>query len=94
MTPRSTPYTTTIWSLFPLAALTLLTACPSGGGSSGGILAGGFSLQSMGYGRQFDEGSGPRVVSPLTTVRIDPITGFAIPGTLEPLCPLPPVAPR
>ncbi|MEW6747590.1 MAG: hypothetical protein AB1486_33075 [Planctomycetota bacterium] len=44
-----------------------------------------FFLKALFYGRSIDEGRGLEIVSPLTLVRTHPLTGLAIPGSLEPL---------
>ncbi len=67
------------------AALFAIGACSGGGGSPAGTKSSGFRLNDVNYGRLVDEGSGPRLVSPLTTVEIDAVTGLALPGTLQPL---------
>ncbi|HET6163736.1 MAG TPA: hypothetical protein VFG37_08720 [Planctomycetota bacterium] len=63
-------------------ALLLLAGCGGGGSSSSSDRV---FLTDVRYGRLVDEGNGPRLVSPLTTVDLDPITGFVIPGSLQPL---------
>ncbi|MBL8841748.1 MAG: hypothetical protein JNL90_09510 [Planctomycetes bacterium] len=71
-----------LWSLALLAG----AACSGGGGgSSAGSKAAGFRLTDVKYGRVIDEGNGPRLVSPLTTVDVDPVTGRVLPGSLQPL---------
>src|SRR5690349_459403 len=64
-------------------ALALLASCGGGGGSSSS--SDHVFLIDVVYGRLVDEGSGPRLVSPLTTVDVDPITGLVVPGSLQPL---------
>jgi hypothetical protein len=58
-----------------------------GGGSGAGSSSSTFILTDVKYGRKVDDGSGERLVSPLTTATIDPITGLLVPGTLQPLAP-------
>lgn len=71
-----------------LLGLALLAGCQrGGGGSSSSRNEQGLQLQEVYYGRLVDEGNGPRVVSPLTTVETDPVSGLVIPGTLAPLSP-------
>ena len=69
-----------------LAAAIALASC-SGGGGGGGSAETAFSLNDIKYGRQVEDGGSQDVVSPLSTVETDPITGFVIPGTLAPLTP-------
>ena len=69
-----------------LLATSLLTACGGGGGGSSSSGSGGtFQLQDAKYGRLIDDGTRESLVSPLTTVQVDPITGVVVPGTLQPL---------
>jgi hypothetical protein len=65
---------------------TIVSGCGGGGGGgSGGGNSPTFFLADVKYGRLVDDGTGPRLVSPLTTARIDPVTGRMEPGTLQPL---------
>lgn len=57
-------------------------ACTRGGGAGGSAT---FFLQDAAFGREVREDSGPRVVSPLTYVNEDPITGLVEPGSLQAL---------
>jgi hypothetical protein len=67
----------------------MLAACGGGGGggSSGGSTNAGFILTDVKYGRRVDDGVNERLVSPLTTATIDPISGLLVAGTLQPLAP-------
>ncbi len=67
-----------------LALLGLAAGCGGGGGSSGSSSSS-FFITDVEFGRLVDEGNGPKLVSPLTTVSVDPITGKVVPGTLQPL---------
>ncbi len=68
------------------AGLLAVSACSGGGGgTSQGKKSSGFLLNDVKYGRLVDDGSGPRLVSPLTTVDTDLTTGRIVPGTLAPL---------
>jgi hypothetical protein len=86
-TPRSILRVAAIGTLGLLAASTALlaTGCGGGGGGGAGSDSSSFFLTDVKYGRLVDDGSGPRLVSPLTTVSNDPITGTVIPGSLQPL---------
>ncbi|MGQ0722934.1 MAG: hypothetical protein ACT4PE_15400, partial [Candidatus Eiseniibacteriota bacterium] len=64
-----------------------VAACGGGGGSGSGSSSSTFFLSEVRYGRLVDEGSGPRLVSPLTTATVDPISGLIVPGSLQPLAP-------
>src|SRR5262245_34959362 len=44
-------------------------------------------LPDVKYGRRVDDGVMERLVSPLTTATIDPISGLLVAGTLQPLAP-------
>src|SRR5262245_3318632 len=67
-------------------SLALFSACGGGGGGgSGGGGSSGFVLTDVKYGRRVDDGRGGRLVSPLTTASVDPITGLLVPGTLQAL---------
>jgi hypothetical protein len=69
-----------------LAVVGVTSGCGGGGGSNGaGSSSASFYVSDVKYGRLIDEGTGPRLVSPLTTVNVDPITGKVIPGSLQPL---------
>jgi len=72
-----------------IGALVLFSAavgdCGGGGGGSAGSTSSSFVLIDVKYGRLIDDGTGPRLVSPLTTVALDPVTGRVIPGSLEAL---------
>ena len=70
-----------------ITATIALLACSSGGDAGSGTAETAFSLNDIKYGRQVEEGGSEDVVSPLSTVETDPITGFVIPGTLAPLTP-------
>lgn len=74
-----------------LAGLALCaTGCGGGGGGGGGAGGGGnaaLQLQGVSYGRLLDEGTTRKIVSPLTTVSTDPVTGLTIPGSLKALSP-------
>src|SRR5688572_28775974 len=76
-------------SALAMAGLGLAAGCGGGGGGGAGSSSATFTLTDVKYGREIDEGTGtgPRLVSPLTTVSVDPITGFVVPGTLQPLAP-------
>ncbi|MFO0981609.1 MAG: hypothetical protein U1E76_07620, partial [Planctomycetota bacterium] len=65
--------------------LMALVQCGGGGGGGGGGSKDGFIVASMSYGRGIDQGAGITVVSPLTLVDSDPVTGLLVPGTLRPL---------
>ncbi|MEW6742567.1 MAG: hypothetical protein AB1486_07395 [Planctomycetota bacterium] len=69
----------------PLAVALLVTlGCSGGGGGGGGGDSGSvLRLEDVFYGRGLQEGTGFRIVSPLTTVESDPITGLVVPGTLR-----------
>ncbi len=72
-------------TLMPAALLVAAGCSGGGGGSSAGSKSSSFKLNDVKYGRVIDDGSGPRLVSPLTTVDVDPVTGRAVPGSLAPL---------
>ncbi|HET6163321.1 MAG TPA: hypothetical protein VFG37_06605 [Planctomycetota bacterium] len=73
-------------SIPALALLGVATGCGGGGGGSGaGTTSSSFFVTDVKYGRLIDEGNGPRLVSPLTTVDVDAITGKVIPGSLQPM---------
>src|SRR6185369_9746449 len=75
-----------VLSIPALALLGVATGCGGGGGGSGaGTTSSSFFVTDVKYGRLIDEGNGPRLVSPLTTVDVDAITGKVIPGSLQPL---------
>ncbi len=59
--------------------------CGGGGGGGAGSSSSSFYVTDVKYGRLIDEGNGPRLVSPLTTVDVDAITGKVVPGSLLPL---------
>jgi len=66
--------------------LAALCACGGGGGGSKKSAAeGGFLLVDVRYGRRVVETGAERLVSPLSVVETDPVTGLVIPGTLAPL---------
>src|SRR5262245_22078086 len=73
----------------PLLALLgipfVVAACGGGGGSRTGESSASFFLTDVKYGRVVEDENGPRLVSPLTTVDVDPITGRAVAGSLQPL---------
>jgi hypothetical protein len=73
-------------SLLVGAAVLAVGACQGGGGGGGEETSDtGFQLVDARYGRLVEEDGQQRVVSPLSTVRTDPITGRTIPGSVEPL---------
>jgi hypothetical protein len=86
-TPRTILRALAAGSLGLLAGTAALLAagCGGGGGGSAGSNSSSFFLTDVKYGRLVDDGGGPRLVSPLTTVANDPITGTVIPGSLQPL---------
>ena len=67
----------------------LAAACGGGGGGGGraGETSASFFLTDVKYGRLVEEPTGARLVSPLTTVATDPISGLVVPGSLQPLAP-------
>ena len=74
----------------PALATLLIVSCSGGGGGggssgSGGTSGQGFVLSDVQYGRLVNGSGKPEVVSPLSTIENDPITGIPIPGTLQPL---------
>ena len=86
-TPRTILHASVARSLGLLAGTAALLAagCGGGGGGGAGSSSSTFFLTDVKYGRLVDDGGGPRLVSPLTTVSNDPITGTVIPGSLQPL---------
>jgi hypothetical protein len=73
---------------FSSGILLALFGC-QGGGEGGDETSSdfGFQLIDARYGRLVEEGGEQRVVSPLSTVRTDPISGRTLPGSVEPLSP-------
>src|SRR5262245_17334176 len=69
------------------SSLALVSGCGGGGGggSGGGGSDSGFVLTDVKYGRRVSDGTSERLVSPLTTASVDPITGQLVPGTLQAL---------
>src|SRR5262245_4562941 len=63
--------------------LLALTQCGGGGGGGGGST--GFTLNDGSYARGINQGNGLEVVSPLSLVDTDPVTGLIVPGSLRPL---------
>jgi hypothetical protein len=61
-----------------------LTQCGGGGGGGGGGSSG-FTVTDASYARGINQGNGLEVVSPLSLVDTDPVTGLIVPGTLRPL---------
>jgi hypothetical protein len=61
-----------------------LAQCGGGGGGGGGGSSG-FTLSDGSYARGINQGNGLEVVSPLSLVETDPVTGLIVPGTLRPL---------
>ena len=59
--------------------------CGGGGGGGAGSFSSFFYVTDVKYGCLIDEGNGPCLVSPLTTVDVDAITGKVVPGSLLPL---------
>ncbi len=70
-----------------LLGISCLAAACGGGGGGGraGETSASFFLTDVKYGRLIEEPGGARLVSPLTTVAIDPISGLVVPGSLQPL---------
>ncbi len=68
------------------AAFVVLAACGESGSGGAGERHG-FVLAEVRYGRLLTEAGGARLVSPLTTVERDPLTGEPIAGSLTPLAP-------
>src|SRR5262245_60447369 len=64
--------------------LLALTQCGGGGGGGGGGSSG-FTLNDGSYARGINQGNGLEVVSPLSLVDTDPVTGLIVPGSLRPL---------
>jgi len=77
----------------PARWVVLLGACAAfgagcgggGGGGAAGTTSAGFQLREVQYGRLIDDGAGEELVSPLTTVQVDPVTGAMVPGSLQPI---------
>jgi len=72
-------------SIPALALVGVAMGCGGGGGGGAGSSSSSFYVTDVKYGRLIDEGNGPRLVSPLTTVDVDAITGKVVPGSLLPL---------
>jgi hypothetical protein len=69
-----------------LGASLLAAACGGGGGGSrAGETSSSFVLTDVKYGRLVEDDHGTRLVSPLTSVAVDPITGRVFPGSLQPI---------
>jgi hypothetical protein len=64
-----------------------ISACGGGGGGGAGGNSNSFILIDVKYGRLVDDGTGPKLLSPLTTVTLDPVTGKVVPGSIEGLAP-------
>ncbi|MEW6742643.1 MAG: hypothetical protein AB1486_07775 [Planctomycetota bacterium] len=75
--------------VFALALLSLATGAGCSGSSGGGSGASGDGLMLVAayFGRGLETADGFRVLSPLTTVKTDPVTGRAVDSTLTPLGP-------
>jgi hypothetical protein len=69
------------------AALVLGVISARCGGGGGGSSSDSLYLTDVKYGRLVDDGSGKRLVSPLTTVKLDPVTGLVVPGSVAGLTP-------
>src|SRR5262245_12770356 len=65
----------------------LAASCGGGGGGSAGETSNSFILTDVKYGRLVDDGTGPELISPLTTVTYDPVTGKVLPGSVVGLAP-------
>jgi hypothetical protein len=72
-------------SLALLGGAMLLGACGGGGAGAPGSTSASFTLSDASYGRQINDGTTVRLVSPLTTAVIDPFTGFLKAGSLQPI---------
>lgn len=62
-----------------------VTGCTGGGSGRPGDRSETFTLVDVKYGRRVNDGGQERLVSPLTTAQTDPVTGFLVPGSLQPL---------
>jgi hypothetical protein len=67
-----------------LVALFVSADCGGGGSSSS---TGTIYLTDVKYGRLVDDGTGAKLISPLTTITVDPVTGFILPGSIVGLAP-------
>ncbi|MEW6741557.1 MAG: hypothetical protein AB1486_02265 [Planctomycetota bacterium] len=72
------------WSAGLVAVMVAVTSCSSGGGG-GTSEEGSLRLSEAFFGRGLRTAQQLQAVSPLTLVAQDPLTGFDIPATLEPL---------
>jgi len=71
-----------------LVVALLAGACGGGGGGGGaGSSSSSFYVTDVKYGRLVDDGTGQKLISPLTTVTLDPVTGRIVPGSIVGLAP-------